>query len=130
MDKNFGLSERFMRLVFELFICFGVPLIGVIIYTKLSAGVEDNIIFKIGFINTIHYLGWFSAFSTVYFGGISGMAALGLLYLISIAPILSFGFLYWILLHRSKLTDYRYALFTSISYIVLVLCFFGLINLS
>ncbi|MCU1287796.1 MAG: hypothetical protein JWN60_25 [Acidobacteria bacterium] len=110
-----------------LFICFGIPLIGVVVYAKLFAGVPDNTIFKIGLVNTINYLGWFSVFSTVYLLGLSGMAILGFSYLICIAPILSIGFSYWILLHKSELTNYRYALFTSISYIVLILCFTVLI---
>lgn len=33
---------------FSTFFCFGVPIIGVILYSKLFAEVEDNVIFKIG----------------------------------------------------------------------------------
>lgn len=116
-----------MRLAFQFFVCFGIPVAGIILYTKIFTEVEDIIIFKIGFINTIHYLALFSIFLTLYFWGMSGIAVLGFLYLVCVAPILSFSFSYWILLHKNKLADYQYALFTSISYIILILCFFSLI---
>lgn len=117
-----------MKLTFQLFICSGIPLIGIFLYHKLFSRVEDNVVFQIGFVNTINYLLWFLQISTIAFFGYSGMGMLLSLYLIFIAPILSLGFLYWILLHRKDLVNYRYALFTSISYLSLFLVFGSLIH--
>ncbi len=116
-----------MKFAFQIFVCFGVPLVGVILYAKIFARIEDNLVFQIGLFNTTNYLGWFSIFSTIYFWGLSGLAILGFSYLVCLAPILSIGFSFWLVLHKNELANYRYALFTSISYIVVVMCFFGLI---
>lgn len=119
-----------MDVIMRFIICFGIPLIGIFLYHKWFSKVEDNTVFQIGFVNTINYLLWFLQISTIAFFGYSGMGMLLSLYLMFIAPILSFGFSYWILLHRRDLVDYRYALFTSISYLFLFLIFLGLILIS
>ena len=75
----------------------------------------------------INYLLWFLQIATVMFFGYSGMGMLLSLYLMFIAPILSVGFLYWIMFHRKNLVFYRYALITSTVYLSLLLAFFGLL---
>ncbi len=82
-----------MKLTLQLFICFGIPLIAIFLYHKLFSNVEDNVVFQIGFVNTINYLLWFLQITTIAFFGYSGMGMLLSLYLMFIAPILSFGFL-------------------------------------
>lgn len=107
--------------IIKLFTCFGIPLIGIFLYFKRFSAIEDNVVFHIGLVNTINYLGWFAIFSTTYFfGGVSGLTILGFSYLVCIAPIFSIGFTYWILLHKNDLSQYYYALFSSILYIASV----------
>jgi len=107
-----------MEITIKLFVCFGIPIIGIFLYHKIFSALEDNTVFHIGLVNTINYLGWFAVLSTTFFfGGLSGLTILGFSYLVCIAPILSIGFTYWILLHKNELVQYRYALSTSIIYI-------------
>ena len=42
-----------MKFTFQLLICVGIPLTGISLYNKLFSKVEDNIVFQIGFVNTI-----------------------------------------------------------------------------
>lgn len=111
--------------IIKFLVCLGVPSASVFLYFKWFSAVKDNVVFHIGLVNTINYSGWFAVFSTMYFfGGLSGLAVFGFAYLVCIAPILSIGFTYWILLYKENLSDYYYALFTSVIYFA---CIFILI---
>lgn len=113
-----------MLLLLQLTICFVVPLIIIFLYIRFFSKLTNTTVFNIGLFNTITFSLLFSTFSSLYFWGLSGLIILSFLYLIFIVPILSIGFLYWIWIYKNELEDYKYALFTSISYLSLIFLFF------
>ena len=104
-----------MELLIPLFIYLVVPLIGLFIFRRNFADVDNSVIYAVSLINTAHFGGWFLFLLTSLFWYWSGMATLGFFYLIFIAPILSVGLLIYIF-SEENLTNYRYALITSILY--------------
>lgn len=113
-----------MEIVIPILIYLGVPLIGLFIFLLLFRNVEDQAIYIISFINTAHLGGWLLIVLTILFWSISGMLILGYFYLVFISPILSIGFLCYLLINKSTLTNYRYALSTSIINLCITLFMF------
>lgn len=109
-----------MNFLLQLFVCFGIPLFGLFFYFKLFGKIQDAAVFKIGLITTINYLLWFTNVSTIYYGGVSGLNTLALLYLVFGAPLFSVGFIYYILRNRRILTKYHYALYSSFLYLAII----------
>ncbi len=109
-----------MEITNQLYICFGIPLMGLFLYYKLFDKVEDNTIFYIGFLSTINFFLWFSEIFTIRYWGMSAFNILGFLYLLILAPILSIGFSYWLFIRRKTLTRYYYSLITSVGYVLIV----------
>ena len=116
-----------MEIVTPILIYVVVPLIGLLVFTRLFAGVYNSSIYAISLINTAHFGGWLIFFLTALFWQSSGMVSLGFFYLIFIAPVLSAGFAFYILRQKKNLTDYRYALVTSIFYIPFLALLFAML---
>ncbi|MBX7170569.1 MAG: hypothetical protein K1X72_06395 [Pyrinomonadaceae bacterium] len=109
-----------MKFILELFICFIFPIIVIAFYFKKFASLEDSV-FKIGLINTINFMLWFSQILTIRFWGMSGLNSLIFLYLIFIAPILSIGFCYYIFSNKKYLAKFQFPLASSVANIGLPL---------
>jgi hypothetical protein len=112
-----------MILADQLYLCFGIPLMGLFLYYKCASKIPDETVFRLGFLNTFNFLLWFSQLFMIRYRGLSGLHVLGFIYLLLVAPMISLGSSYWLFAHRKTLPHYRYALVTGTAYFLL---FWGL----
>jgi hypothetical protein len=110
-----------MEIANQLFICFGIPLMGLFLYCILFAKIENKTVFYIGVFSTMNFLLWFSELFTIRYWGMSILNILGFLYLLIVAPVLSVGVSYWVIVRRDTLTlaHFVFPLMASMSYVAI-----------
>ncbi len=123
-----------MRAFTAIFIHLIVPISGVLFYLRIvkKLGEDeriDNLKIPLFFI-FLHFGGWLLVILTVIFWEVSGMFAIGFIYLLTFAPIIMFGLSVWLFPNREKTKMHKICFWLSSVYTVLAVSFFSVIIIA